>query len=167
MRMVRILLIACGLMMPAVGAAQPTTTPGQPATEVSAASLSLARELTTLMDLAENASAGVDVMLDAMEAQNPELAQFRAVLQRWMRKILTSEEASVAFARMYAETFTEAELRDIVTFLRTPAGRRFAAAQGQLTRRGGELGQRLAEENQDELVRMLEAEMQSPEPKQN
>lgn len=167
MRMMRTLLIACGLMVPAVGAAQPTTTPAQPATAVSPASLSLARELTTLMDLGGNASAGVDVMLDAMQAQNPELAQFRAVLQRWMRQIFTSEEAAVAFARLYAETFTEAELRDIVTFIRTPSGRRFAAAQGELTRRGGELGQRLAEENQDELMQMLEAEMQSSQPRQN
>jgi hypothetical protein len=30
----------------------------------------------------------------------------------------------------------------------------------------GELGQ-LAEENQDELIQLLEAEMQSPQPKQN
>jgi hypothetical protein len=162
--MMRTLLIACGLMVPAVGAAQPTT-PAQPAAAVSAASLSLARELTTLMDLGGNASASVDVMLDAMQAQNSELASLRHVLQRWMRNIFTSDEAAVAFAQLYAQTFTEAELRDIVTFLRTPSGRRFAAAQGELTRRGGELGQRLAEENQGELMQMLEAEMQAQQQK--
>ncbi|HEX8320046.1 DUF2059 domain-containing protein [Longimicrobium sp.] len=168
MRMMRTLLIACGLMVPAVAAAQPTTTPAQPATTVSAASLSLARELTTLMDLAGNASVGVDVMLDAMQAQNPELAQFRAVLQRWARTIFSTEEAAVAFARIYAEAFTEAELRDLVTFMRTPSGRRFAAAQGELARRGSEVGKRLAEENQGELMQMLQAEQQKAPPrKQN
>lgn len=168
MKKMRTLLMACGLMIPALAGAQTPTTPAQPATAVSAASLSLARELTTLMDLAGNASVGVDVMLDAMQTQNPELAQFRAVLQRWMRQIFTSEEASVAFARLYAETFTEAELRDILTFMRTPSGRRFAAAQGELTRRGGEVGKRLAEANQGELMQMLEAEQQKAPPrKQN
>jgi hypothetical protein len=168
MRMMRTLLLACGLMLPAVGAAQTPTTPAQPATVVSAEAMSLAMELTTLLDLAGNASAGVDLMLDAMEEQNPQLSEFRGVLQRWMRKIFSSEEAATAFARVYAESFTEAELRDVVNFMRTPSGRRFAAAQGELMRRGGEIGKRLAQENQGELMEMLEAEMQKAPPrKQN
>jgi len=168
MRMIRILLLACGLMVPAVGAAQPTTTPAQPATAVSAEAMSLAVELTTLLDLAGNASAGVDMMLDAMQAQNPQLSEFRGVLQRWMRKIFSSDEAATAFARVYAESFTEAELRDVVAFMRTPSGRRFAAAQGELMRRGGEVGKRLAEENQGELMQMLQEEQQKAPPrKQN
>lgn len=166
MRMMRTLLIACGLILPAIGAAQPTT-PAQPATAVSAESMSLARELTTMLDLAGNASAGVEVMLDLMQSQNPQLAEFRGVLERWMHKIFNSEEAAEAFARVYAESFTETELRDVVAFMRTPSGRRFAAAQGELMRRGAEVGQRLAEDNQDELMQMLEAEMQSRQPKQN
>lgn len=168
MRMMRMLLITCGLMIPALAGTQTPTTPAQPATPVSAEAMSLAVELTTLLDLEGNASAGVDMMLDAMQAQNPQLSEFRGVLQRWMRKIFSSEEAAMAFARVYAEAFTEAELRDVVTFMRTPSGRRFAAAQGELMRRGGEVGQRLAEENQDELMQMLQAEQQKAPPrKQN
>lgn len=168
MRMMRTLSIACGLMIPALAGAQTPTTPAQPATAVSAEAMSLAVELTTLLDLAGNASAGVDMMLDAMQAQNPQLSEFRGVLQRWMRKIFSSEEAATAFARVYAESFTEAELRDVVTFMRTPSGQRFAAAQGELMRRGGEVGKRLAEENQDELMQMLQAEQQKAPPrKQN
>lgn len=168
MRMMRTLSIACGLMIPALAGAQTPTTPVQPATAVSAEAMSLAVELTTLLDLAGNASAGVDMMLDAMQAQNPQLSEFRGVLQRWMRKIFSSEEAAAAFARVYAESFTEAELRDVVTFMRTHSGRRFAAAQGELMRRGAEVGKRLAEENQDELMQMLQAEQQKAPPrKQN
>jgi hypothetical protein len=166
--MLRTLLLACGLMVPAVGAAQPTTPPAQPARAVSAQAMSLAVELTTLLDLAGNASAGVDMMLDAMQGQNPQLSEFRGVLQRWAQKIFSSEEAATAFARVYAESFTEAELRDVVTFMRTPSGRRFAAAQGELMRRGGEVGKRLAEENQGELMQMLQEEQQKAPPrKQN
>ncbi len=168
MRMMRTLLIACGLMVPTVGAAQTTTPPAQPATAVSAESMSLARELTSLLDLAGNASAGMDVMLDALQSQNPQLSEFRSVLQRWARKLFSSEEAATAFARAYAESFTEAELRDVVTFMRTPSGRRFAAAQGELTRRGAEIGKQLAENNQGELMQMLQDEQQKQTPrKQN
>jgi hypothetical protein len=168
MRMMRTLLIACGLMVPAVGAAQTpiTTTPAVRDT-LSAESMTLARELTTLLDMAGNASAAVDVMLDAMQSQNPQLSEVRGVLQRWTRKIFSSEEAATAFARVYAESFTEAELRDVVTFMRTPSGRRFAAAQGELARRGAEIGKRLAEENQGELMEMLQAEQQGSPGKQN
>lgn len=167
MRMMRTLLLACGLMIPALAGAQTPATPAQPATPVSAEAMSLAVELTTLLDLAGNASAGVDMMLDAMQAQNPQLSEVRGVLQRWMGKIFSSEEAATAFARVYAESFTEAELRDVVAFMRTrtPSGRRFAAAQGELMRRGGEVGQRLAEENQDELMQMLEAEQRKAPPR--
>ena len=164
MRMMRTLLLACGVMVPALAGAQTTTSP-PPA--VSAESMTLARELTALVDMAGNASIAVDVMLDAMQSQNPQLSEFRGVLQRWTRKIFTSDEAAEAFARVYAESFTEAELRDVVAFMRTPSGRRFAAAQGELARRGAEVGKRLAEDNQDELMRMLEAEMQGARPKQN
>jgi hypothetical protein len=164
----RTLLIACGLAIPGLAGAQTRTTPAQPAAAFSAESMSLARELTSMLDLAGNASAGVDVMLDAMESQNPQMSEFRGVLQRWMRKIFSSEEAAMAFAQIYAESFTEAELRDVVTFMRTPSGRRFAAAQGELMRRGAGVGQRLAEENQYELVQMLEAEQRKAPPrKQN
>ena len=161
--MIRTVLVGCGLMIPALAGAQTT----QPAAAVSGESMALARELTSLLDMAGNAGIAVDVMLDAMQSQNPQLAEFRDVLQRWTRKIFSSEEAATAFARVYAESFTEAELRDVVTFMRTPSGRRFAGAQGELARRGGEVGKRLAEENQDQLMQMLEAEMQAPQRKQN
>ena len=168
MKMMRTLSLACGLMIPALVGAQTPTAPAQPATAVSAASMSLARELTSMLDLAGNAGAGVEVMLDAMQSQNPQMSEFRGVLERWLEKIFRSEEAATAFARMYAEAFTETELRDIVTFMRTPSGRRFAAAQGELVRRGAEVGRRLAEENQAELMQTLEAEQRKGSPrKQN
>ncbi len=168
MRMLRTLSIACGLMIPALAGAQTPATPAQPPAAVSAESMALAREFTSMLDLAGNASAGVEVMLDAMQSQNPQLSEFRGVLERWLHKIFSSEEAAAAFARMYAEAFTQAELRDVVTFMRTPSGRRFAAAQGELVRRGAEIGQRLAEENQAELMQMLEAEQRKGPPrKQN
>lgn len=167
MRMLRTLLIACGAMIPALSGAQTPATPAQPATAVSAESMSLARELTSMLDLSGNASAGVKVMLDAMQSQNPQMSEYRGVLERWVHKIFNSEEAATAFARMYAEAFTETELRDVVTFMRTPSGRRFAAAQGELMRQGAEVGKQLAEENQAELMQMLEAEMQAPGPRRN
>jgi hypothetical protein len=57
MRMIRTMLVGCGLMIPALAGAQTPTTPAQPATVVSAESMTLARELTTLLDMAGNASA--------------------------------------------------------------------------------------------------------------
>lgn len=153
-----LLLLGCTLLLPARGAAQGgTPAPPAPASSIAPSHLAAARQFLDLMHIQETAAAGMTVAMDQQVQANPGLAAYRGTMEKWARDLFASEEAVNAFATMYAETFTEPELRELITFYRSPIGQRLAGRQAELARRGAEVGQRLAQAHQAELIRMLTA----------
>lgn len=156
------LLAACSLVLaPSLAAAQPSAPPPRPAeaAQVTDAELVLARELVRVADMQGSAALGVDVMLDQQMEMQPELAPYRSVLTEWARDVFSSDEAAEAFARLYAETFTESEIQDMITFYQSPTGRRLAAEQGVVSQRAAAIGQELAEAHAGDLMARLQAAM--------
>jgi hypothetical protein len=162
MRMTRFLFAAALALIPSVAAAQPSSAPPRPAEadRVSEAELALGRQLVELMDLQGAAVNGVRVMLDAQISTNPELREYRSILEDWANDIFTTDEAAQAFAGLYAETFTEEELRDLVAFYQSRTGRRVTSEQTRVTRRAEQIGRDLAEAHSDELLIRLQGAME-------
>jgi hypothetical protein len=119
--------------------------------------LDLATELLELLDVERSMLGGATAMADAMIAQNPMLTPYRSVLLEWSRKHLTWESLQPRFAEMYAEAYTEKELRDLIAFYRTPTGRKAVEVGPDLMQRGAMVGNEVAQENMPELERMIEA----------
>lgn len=117
--------------------------------------LAAARELLEVVNVQQISSAAVEVMLEQQIETNPEMAPYRATMLQWARDVFASEEARDAFSRLYAAEFTEEDLRALTAFYRTPLGKRLADSQGTLARRGGEVGRRLAESHQADLIARL------------
>lgn len=117
--------------------------------------LAAARELLEAVNVQQLFRAGVEIMLEQQIEANPAMAPYRGVMLEWARDIFSSKEAQDAFGRLYAEAFTEEDLRALVAFYRTPLGRRLAESQGSLAQRGGEVGRKLAEANQADLIARL------------
>jgi len=161
---ISLLLLGCTLLLPARGVAQRTPpAPAPQASPVSPARLAAARELLELMHVQEAALAGMTVALDQQSQSNPALAPYRATMEEWARDLFDSEEARNAFAAVYAEAFSEPELREMIVFFRSPAGQRLAASQGALALQGAKVGQRLAETHQADLMaRLGRVEKKSP-----
>ena len=172
MRLLRFLLALGLVALPARAAAQPATPPPSRPAEAAAVTeveMQLSTRLLDLMDMRGTAAVGVRVMLDAQLQSNPELAPYRSILEEWARELFESREATDAYARMYAERFTEQELRDLVAWAESPTGRRAASEQLGLMRAGEEIGRRLATAGQEDLVARLQAAMEKgpPAPKRN
>jgi hypothetical protein len=156
MRTLLIFSATCALLLPTPGAAQGRPAPSIPASEIRPSHLAAARELLDLMGIKEAAMSGVIVALEQQMEVNTALAEYRDVIEEWARSVFASERANREFAMMYAEEFSEPDLRALIAFYRTPVGRRLAASQSRLMMRGAEVGQRLAEAGQADLVARLE-----------
>jgi hypothetical protein len=122
-----------------------------------------AEELLAVMEmdrlLRESAMAG----LDAQIAMNPALAPYRDVMERFVTKVLTWDAMRPNVVQLYAETFTEAELRAITAFYRTPAGQKSVRAMPELMRRGAEIGDAILQAHAAELEAMLLQRMEELE----
>ncbi|HEV7590565.1 MAG TPA: DUF2059 domain-containing protein [Longimicrobium sp.] len=152
MRTLPALVLGCTLLLPARAAAQDAA-PTPPPT---AGQISAARELLEVMHLAEVSAVAVKVALDEQIRANPQLEPFRAAMIAWGTEIFASEEAKTAYATLYAGAFSEADLRQLVAFYRSPLGQRLANSQVTLAARGAEIGRALATSHQADLMARLQ-----------
>lgn len=113
--------------------------------------MAAARTLIELVRLEETALAAGMQAFDQQAAATPGAAEFRDVVEAWMREVFGSEEARTAFARAYADALTEEELTGLVAFYRSPLGARLAVLQPTLAAKGAVIGQQLAEARRAEL----------------
>jgi uncharacterized protein len=121
------------------------------------AALAVADTLLREMDVERTMQASALAGIDAASQQQPMMAQYRDVMRAWAAKYLTWAELGPPLARLYAETFTEAELRAFVAFYRTPAGRQLARLTPELTQRNAKLGAEVSTRYMPELIRMMQA----------
>ena len=119
--------------------------------------MAAAREYLEVVNIQKVAATGAETMMEQQIDSNPQMAPYRAAMMSWAREIFASDEARDAFSRLYAEEFTEAELRELTAFFRTPLGKRLADSQTSMARRGSELGRKLAEAHQGDLMARLAA----------
>jgi uncharacterized protein len=152
MRTLSALVLGCALLLPARAAAQGTA-PTPPPT---AGQIAAARELLEVMHLGEVSAVAVKVALDEQIRANPQLEPFRDAMIEWGKEIFASEEAKTAYATLYASAFSEADLRQLVAFYRTPLGQRLANSQVSLAAKGAEIGRQLATAHQADLMARLE-----------
>ena len=117
--------------------------------------MAAARELMGVVNAQQVAATAVEVMLEQQIETDPAMAPYRGAMLEWAREVFASDEARDAFSRLYAEEFSEEDLRALTAFYRTPLGKRLAESQGPLARRGGEVGRRLAESHQADLIARL------------
>ena len=129
-------LLACSLspLLAQVPAAAPAAPPDS-------VRLSLARELLVVTEADQAFLRGVELTLPAQKAANPRVPEiFWTEFMQGIRDGLPEFGARVA--PIYAARLTADDLRAIIAFYRTPAGRNFAREQVDLARGLMEEGQK-------------------------
>jgi hypothetical protein len=100
-----------------------------------------ASELLEVMHVEKSVDDAIDIMVKAQIQSNPDLAQVEDLLRAFLTKYMAWSALHDDYAQLYVDTFTEDEIRQLVSFYRTPLGQKVIDTLPQIMRKGAELGQ--------------------------
>lgn len=116
-----------------------------------------ARELLQLAGTPRVMNSAAEAMVDAQVKANPAIEPYRDVLLTWIRKYITYESMEPKLIDLYSESFSEAELREMIAFYKTPVGQKAMEKMPELMQKGALMGTEAAQQHTDELRQMIEA----------
>ncbi len=121
------------------------------ATPNAAASAAAAQDLFKAMKLQENLSETANAMIDSEIGRNPGLTPYREVMVQWLKKYMTWDAMLPELTKMYTDTFSEAELKQMAAFYGSPAGQKSLEKLPELMQRTAMAGAKLSQPHSDEL----------------
>jgi len=123
----------------------------------SAAAAAAALELFKAMKLQANLNDTAGAMIDSEIGRNPGLTPYREVMLTWLKKYMTWDAMLPELTKMYTETFTEAELKQMAAFYSSPAGQKSLEKLPEMMQRTAMTGARLSQAHSDELRAAMSA----------
>lgn len=140
----------------ALGLARPAR-----AQEPTPARMAAAEQLITSIDLEGSYKRTMDSMIQAQIRQNPMIAQFEPAMRAFFDRYLSWREVKPDMQRVYALTYTEDEMRQLIAFYQTPLGKRLLETLPEVAARSSELTQRRLMEHMPELQQQIMQQMQN------
>jgi len=149
----RILIVALCLFVPlAARAAEPSPSHVQ-----------AVEELLHTMKMDTLLGQTLDALVEAQAAQNPDFAKIEDVLRQFMAKYMSWEVLKPQLVTIYADTFTEAELREINAFYNTPTGQKAITVLPGLMQKGMAIGQKTMQDHLPELQEAIQKKLKEGE----
>ena len=115
-----------------------------------------AEEYTLVLDMEKTMSEGIDQMVDMQIKANPALESKRDGFKKFMTKHMSWSVLREDYLKIYMSEFTEAELKDMTAFYRTPTGKKVAAKQNAIMMKTSQLAQDRMTANMAELMQMMQ-----------
>jgi hypothetical protein len=151
----RILIVVLCLFVPlAARAGEPSPSHVQAAED-----LFRTMKFDTLMDQA------IDTILKAQAEQKPELAKVQDVVRPFLAKYMSWDALKPQLVAIYTDTFTEAELREVNAFYKTPTGQKAITAMPALMQKGMAIGQKAVQDHIGELQDAIQKKLKEDEEK--
>lgn len=116
-------------------------------------------ELLEVLDLQGSLQQTLDASLALQLQQNPALMPYESIMKDFLHKYLRFEALRPDFIALYKKHFTEPEIRELITFYKTPVGIKSIQMMPILFQEGAEIGQRKVMEHQDEWMQQLQNAM--------
>jgi hypothetical protein len=117
----------------------------------------VAGELLQVMHLDTQWPVLITQQVDAVTTSQPLMAPYRQTMLEFFAKYGGWTAVEPQMRHLYAQTFTEAELRDLIVFYRTPTGQKAIAKLATLQTRGREIGEQVVAAHRDELTTAISA----------
>lgn len=114
-------------------------------------------ELLRLMGVEKSSVEAAQAYFDVMVQQNEQMADFKDVLMKWVQNTLSWDKMGPRMTDLYMQTFTEAEIRELTAFYKTPVGQKTLQQMPTLLQEGMKIGADLAKEHQGELEEAIKA----------
>lgn len=126
-----------------------------------------ARDFYHAVGGADLAASGAEAMMGMM-LQDPNMAEYTEVFHAWYRKVFAAADLEAEMVKLYMDSFSEKDLRELTAFYKSPLGQKALARLPEMMKQGAEIGMSRAQEHYDELEEMLskareEREKQLPE----
>ena len=135
----------------AAGKAAPTVPAPSPAQ--SAAALELFKAIKLESSLPNTSAA----MIDSEINRNPAMAPYRDTMLNWLKKYMTWNSMLPELTRLYVDTYSEAELKELAAFYRTPTGQKSLTKMPELMQKTAMIGAKLGQEHSEELKTAMNA----------
>ncbi len=153
-----LLILSAGLCLMTSGSVQ-----AQASTEAEEA----AEALLVEMDLETSLANSVDQLLALQIQMNPALAESADVMKEILADYLSFEALEPFYIDLYVDTYTAAELRELVAFYKTPVGKKSIVEMPALFAKSAQFGMQIMQENAAEISqRMMEAQRANAAPEE-
>lgn len=118
-----------------------------------------AAELLDVIGYEREADEGMKQILAQLSAGQPPgtAPSFQAAMEKFFEAHFTWEQLKPEYVRIYADLFTEEELRRMTAFYRTPTGQKLARLQTEIGLRSIEISQRIMQQHMPQLLEYLRA----------
>ncbi len=120
-------------------------------------------ELFKVMQMERLIEKTLDASLEMQLSANPALGAFAPKLRQFLAKHMSWAALQEDFVRLYAGAFTEDEVKQLVTFYKTPVGKKTLQQMPKLMQQGAELGMARVQKHMPELMEMMQEEA-APKP---
>jgi hypothetical protein len=118
-----------------------------------------AEKLLDVIGLDEQLEGMFTQMVDIQLQRDPAMQPFRGVMLEFFARHFSFASLKPDLIKLYAESFTEQELREINAFYSTTTGRKTIALMPELMLKGGAIGEARVRANIGELQAMIAAEL--------
>jgi hypothetical protein len=130
----------------ATPAPAPAPTPGQ---------IKAATELMQVMHADKTLRDAISAAFDVQIQTNPAMAPYRSAMQQFANKYLTWDDLGPQLTTVYAQVFTESELKDLIAFYKSPIGQKLSSQQATLAAKSQAIGLAVVQAHQADLVALL------------
>ena len=117
-----------------------------------------AEMLLNSMGMEEAMIQSMSQMVDVQLQQNPALAPYKDVMMKFFSKHMNWQSLKPEFLKVYVNTFTAHELREINKFYATDTGKKTIKEMPTLMAQGAQIGAARVQTNIGELQAMIKAE---------
>jgi hypothetical protein len=123
--------------------------------------LKAAEDLIAASNIERQMSSIYANMVTAASSQIPEdkKAKFKTIMLTFLSKYMSFTDLKQEMARIYAEEFTEAELKEITRFYLTPVGKKTIEKLPSLQQKGMAIAQQKLQAHLPELQQTMQAEL--------
>lgn len=118
--------------------------------------LAAAEEFLRAANTEQTMLATIDQMLAVQLKANPQLEPVKDVMKNFFAKHLSYSALKDDLIKVYMAEFTEAEMKEIAAFYRTPTGKKTIEKMPVLMQKGAELGMKRVQDNLAELKQRIE-----------
>ena len=129
------------------------------AQDTSATHREAAKQFLTVTHLREVTGRSTDAIIKSQLEQMPQLKPYEGLMRTFMKEQMDWNVLEPEFTRIYAEVFTEKELRDITAFYQTPLGQLMLSKVPMVITKTNEFTQRRLQAGLPVLQQRLQAAM--------